>query len=75
MSSKRNAGLTRRASGLMALEPRYMFDGAALVQAVDTVDVHVDAAAKTVVEAPKVVTSPVAIQAEAQAQKAVTYAD
>ncbi len=35
MSNKKNAGLTRRASGLMALEPRFMFDGAAVDTAVD----------------------------------------
>lgn len=36
MSDKKNAGLTRRASGLMALEPRYMFDGAAVAEATKT---------------------------------------
>ena len=38
MSSKKKSGLVRRAKGLMALEPRYMFDGAAVTNAVDTVD-------------------------------------
>ena len=33
MSTKKNTGLTRRASGLMALEPRFMFDGAAVAEA------------------------------------------
>jgi VCBS repeat-containing protein len=36
MSNKKNSGLTRRASGLMALEPRFMFDGAALTDATQT---------------------------------------
>ena len=36
MSKKKNAGLTRRASGLMALEPRFMFDGAAVGEAAKT---------------------------------------
>jgi hypothetical protein len=35
MSNKKNPGLTRRASGLMALEPRFMFDGAAVDTAHD----------------------------------------
>ena len=34
--SKKNNGLTRRTSGLMALEARFMFDGAAVDTAVDT---------------------------------------
>lgn len=36
MSNKKNTGLIRRASGLMALEQRFMFDGAAVADAVDT---------------------------------------
>lgn len=36
MSSKKHQGLTRRTSGLMALEPRFMFDGAAVVDAIQT---------------------------------------
>jgi len=36
MSNKKNPGLTRRASGLMALEQRFMFDGAAVADALDT---------------------------------------
>ena len=43
MSDKKNAGLTRRTSGLMALEPRFMFDGAAVADAVSAL-VPVDAA-------------------------------
>ena len=35
MSKIKNPGLTRRASGLMALEPRFMFDGAAVDTAHD----------------------------------------
>ena len=38
MSSKKKSGLVRRAKGLMALEPRYIFDGAAVTNAIDTVD-------------------------------------
>ncbi len=36
MSNKKNTGLIRRASGLMALEQRFMFDGAVAADAVDT---------------------------------------
>lgn len=36
MSSKKHSGLTRRTRGLMALEPRFMFDGAAVDSAHDT---------------------------------------
>ena len=35
MSNKKHTGLTRRTSGLMALEQRFMFDGAAVDTAVD----------------------------------------
>ncbi len=41
VSQKKNTALTRRKSGLMALEPRFMFDGAAVDTAADQV---VDAA-------------------------------
>ncbi len=41
--SKKTKGLTRRASGLMALEQRFMFDGAAVADAVSTL-MPVDAA-------------------------------
>ena len=34
--SNKTKGLTRRASGLMALEPRFMFDGAAVADALNT---------------------------------------
>ena len=37
MSKPKNAGLTRRASGLMALEQRFMFDGAGVGEAVEAV--------------------------------------
>ncbi len=43
MSNKKNSGLTRRASGLMALEPRFMFDGAAVDSATDVLAHPVDA--------------------------------
>jgi len=42
VSQKKNTALTRRKSGLMALEPRFMFDGAAVDTAVDAV-FHPDA--------------------------------
>ena len=35
MSKKKNSGLTRRASGLLALEQRFMFDGAAVDTGLD----------------------------------------
>lgn len=60
--AQKTPGLTRRASGLMALEQRFMFDGAAVVDAVQTVSVDSDAA-------PRV---PVALaQAERQAQQKI----
>ena len=37
MPHKKNTGLTRRASGLMALEQRFMFDGAAVADALQVV--------------------------------------
>ena len=43
MLKKKNTGLTRRAASLMALEPRFMFDGAAVADAVSTL-VPADAA-------------------------------
>ena len=43
MSSKKHKGLIRRPSGLMALEQRFMFDGAALADAVQSADVLPDA--------------------------------
>jgi hypothetical protein len=41
MSKSKNPGLTRRASGLMALEQRFMFDGAAVSDALQVVDAQV----------------------------------
>ena len=38
MSKQKTPGLTRRSSGLMALEQRFMFDGAAVDALVDTVE-------------------------------------
>ena len=35
-STQKNTGLTRRSTGLMALEPRFMFDGAAVADAMQT---------------------------------------
>jgi uncharacterized repeat protein (TIGR01451 family) len=41
MSNQKTPGLTRRSSGLMALEPRFMFDGAAVADAIDlALDMH-----------------------------------
>jgi len=37
VSQKKNTTLTRRKSGLMALEPRFMFDGAAVAEVANTV--------------------------------------
>lgn len=66
MSNKKNPGLTRRASGLMALEQRFMFDGAAVADALDTaVDLQILAPAAM---AP----SESLTQAEARAEQLVT---
>ena len=40
MSDTKKSGLNRRANGLMALEPRYMFDGAAITTAVESFGDH-----------------------------------
>ena len=55
-------GLTRRSSGLMALEQRFMFDGAAVADAVQTLTTDSDAT----------LAMPVALaQAERQAQQKI----
>ena len=40
MQIKKNLGLVRRASGLMALEQRFMFDGAAVADALQVALLH-----------------------------------
>ena len=62
MSSKKKAALTRRATGLMALEPRFMFDGAAVADALQTLVVDKDSS----LAAP-----PALVQIERQAQQKI----
>ena len=76
---KKNTGLTRRTSGLMALEPRFMFDGAAVSDAVDatakTMDAStVDAGAHllNLVTRDAQVASSALVAAQAQADRLVT---
>ncbi len=69
MSNKKNSGLTRRASGLMALEPRFMFDGAAVDSATDTLTstTPVDVASSLSAGVFKLDASAVALASTAQA--------
>jgi VCBS repeat-containing protein len=77
-TTKKNTGLTRRANGLMALEPRFMFDGAAVADAVDaatkTTDATaIDASAHLLQLATKdaQATSSALVAAQAQAERLV----
>jgi uncharacterized repeat protein (TIGR01451 family) len=77
MSNKKNPGLTRRASGLMALEQRFMFDGAAVADALQVVDAVIETNRESDAATAKLFdllapAAPVALaQAQADAQKMV----
>ena len=77
MSKSKNLGLTRRASGLMALEQRFMFDGAAVADALQVADAVIDTRRESDTATAKLFdlwapAAPVALaQAQADAQKMV----
>ncbi|WP_300557384.1 Ig-like domain-containing protein [Limnohabitans sp. Rim8] len=77
MSKSKNLGLTRRASGLMALEQRFMFDGAAVADALQVVDAVIETSRESDAATAKLFdllapAAPVALaQAQADAQKMV----
>jgi hypothetical protein len=77
MSKSKNPGLIRRASGLMALEQRFMFDGAAVADALQVVDTVIDTRRESDTTTAKMFdllapAAPVALaQAQTDAQKMV----
>ena len=77
MSKSKNLGLTRRASGLMALEQRFMFDGAAVADALQVADAVIDTRRESDTATAKLFdllapAAPVALaKAQADAQKMV----
>ncbi|MEY2947578.1 MAG: hypothetical protein RL084_975, partial [Pseudomonadota bacterium] len=67
--NKKNVGLTRQAGSLMALEPRFMFDGAAVDTAIEGVKNQPDAPVDS--GASNAVLPPIVISARAEAQKLI----